>query len=210
MCYASGVVLAAFGVDRVLEKYRADAEARKSVAPPAAMPRTRKLLPLWAGLSVFFSLLLYAQEPLSRVLPEAANPTMRLKGWDDMGRRVGAIRNGLPRPDKVFVFSDQYDVTSQLAFYVPGRPEAYCADFGRRLNQYDFWPGPRDKKGWDAVFVRRRPFAEPPEALRSMFLRTGVPEAYRSSHRGGPGREFGILVLHGFTGEWPSVSKGIY
>ncbi|SBW10125.1 Glycosyl transferase family 39 [uncultured delta proteobacterium] len=210
MCYASGVVLAAYGVDRVLEKYRADVDVWKNAAPSTPIPWTRRLLPVWAGLSVFFCLLLYAQEPLSRVLPEAVNPTMRLKGWDDLGRRVGELRNSLPDPDKVFVFSDQYDVTAQLAFYVPGQPAAYCADFGRRLSQYDFWPGPQDKKGWDAIFVRRKPFDEPPEALRSMFLQRGTPEIYRSTHRGAPGREFGILVLRGFTGEWPSMSRGIY
>ena len=210
MCYASGIVLAAYGVDRVLEKYRVDVDLWKTAAPSIAIPWTRKLLPVWAGASVVLCLVLYAQAPLSRILPESINPTMRLKGWEDMGRRVGELRDSLPDPARVFVFSDQYDVTAQLAFYVPGRPVAYCADFGRRLSQYDLWPGPEDKKGWDAIFVRRKPFAKPPEVLESMFLRLGNPEAYKSTHRGRPGRDFGIEVLYGFTGEWPRLSKGIY
>ncbi|MCC8194078.1 MAG: glycosyltransferase family 39 protein [Deltaproteobacteria bacterium] len=213
MGYASGVVLAAYGVDRVLEKYRAAMRLRRQAAPSSPIPGipwTRRLLPVWAGLSLALCLVLYAQEPISRVLPEKINPTMRLKGWDDLGRRVAVIRDSLPDPETVFVFSDQYDVTAQLAFYVPGRPAAYCADFGRRLSQYDFWPGPEDKKGWDAIFVRRKPFSKPPEPLGNMFLRVGNPEAYRSAHRNGMGREFGILVLRGFTGEWPSMSRGIY
>ena len=229
MAYASGVVLAACGVDRVLERYRTDvdlwgraASAHPSPASPQTVPHTsphavphtipwtRRLLPVWAWLSLVLCLTMYAQEPLSRLLPESCNPTMRLKGWEDLGRRVGELRDGLPAPDRVFVFSDQYDVTAQLAFYVPGKPMAFCADFGRRLGQYDFWPGPEDRKGWDAVFVRRKPFREPPGALRHMFLQLGAPEAYRSVHRGGPGREFGILVLRNFTGEWPRESRGIY
>ena len=210
MGYASGVVLAAWGVDRVLEKYRTATEQGANPAPVVPVPWTRRLLPVWAGISLVFCLILYAQEPISRILPDRINPAARLKGWEDLGRRVGEIRDSLPNPDKVFFFSDQYDVTAQLAFYVPGSPVAYCADFGRRLSQYDFWPGPQALKGWDAVFVRRKPFAAPSKGFDSMFLRIGNPEAYRSTHRGTAGREFGILVLHDFTGEWPRMSGGVY
>ncbi|CAK7072951.1 MAG: hypothetical protein DELT_01973 [Desulfovibrio sp.] len=215
MCYASGVVLAALGVDAVLEKYRARPE-QGGVSPnapsklPSKFPWTRRLVPVWAGISVILCLVMYAQEPVSRILPDAANPASRLKGWADMGRRVGEFRDALPNPERVFIFSDQYDVTSQLAFYVPGRPVTFCADFGRRLNQYDFWPSPEDRKGWDAIFVRRKPFAEPNKALATMFTAIGNPEAYRSTHRGGNGREFGIVVLRDFTGQWPRMSTGIY
>lgn len=212
MGYAAGVVFAAWGVDRLLEKYRPAMEQGRYVArefrPP--VPKTRRLLPVWAGLSVFLCLVLYAQEPLSRVLPERFNPTIRLKGWEDLGRRVGELRDAMPDPNRVFVFSDQYDVTAQLAFYVPGQPVAFCADFGRRLGQYDFWPGPEDRKGWDAIFVRRKPFDASPGVLTSMFGRAGEPETFRSVHRGGPGRTFGILVLYDFTGEWPKKSHGVY
>lgn len=212
MCYASGVVLAAYGVDALLEKYRAFL-ATSGVAAGRetdAVPWMRRLLPFWAGLSVVLCFAMYAQEPLSRFLPENVNPAARLKGWEDLGRRVDELSRSLPNPGKVFIFSDQYDVTAQLAFYVPGQPVTFCADFGRRLNQYDFWPGPEDRQGWDAIFVRRKPFAEPPAELGRIFRGLGNPEAFRSTHRGGPGRVFGIQVVRGFTGEWPSISSGIY
>jgi hypothetical protein len=207
MCYASGMVLAAMGVDAVLEKYRPN-PAGGDLRP--VVPWTRRLLPVWAAVSMVFCLIMYAQEPLSRIVPDSVNPVSRLKGWSDMGRRVGELRDALPDPQKVFIFSDQYDVTSQLAFYVPGRPVTYCADFGRRLNQYDFWPSPEDKKGWDAIFVRRKPFSKPDKALASMFMELGNPEAYQSVHRGADGRDFGIMVLRNYTGEWPRISQGIY
>ncbi|MDL2210025.1 glycosyltransferase family 39 protein [Desulfovibrio sp. OttesenSCG-928-O18] len=210
MCYAAGVVLAAYGVDRVLEKYRPEMDLWQRAASPARVPWTRRLVPAWAAVSVVFCLVMYAQEPISRVLPEKLNPASRLKGWSDLGRRVGELQKSLPDPDKVFVFSDAYDVTAELAFYVPGRPVVYCVDFGRRLSQYDLWPGPEEKKGWSAVFVRRKPFKKPPPALKDMFLRLGNPEAYHSVHRGGKGRSFGLLVLEDFTGHWPRTSKGIY
>jgi len=210
MCYASGVVLAAWGVDRVLEKYRIDMALWSRAKSSIAIPWTRRLLPVWSGLSLVFCLVMYAQEPVSRILPEKINPTMRLKGWEDLGQRVAELRDSLPNPEKVFVFSDQYDVTAQLAFYVPQLPVAYCADFGRRLSQYDFWPSPQNMEGWDAVFVRRKPFSAPPKPLEAMFLSPGKVEAYHSTHRGSLGREFGILVLRGFTGKWPQTSRGVY
>lgn len=210
MCYASGVVLAALGVDRVLEKYRPVMDVWRKGASPCPAPWTRRLLPAWALASVFFCLVMYAQEPVSRLLPETLNPATRLKGWDDLGRRVDEIRRSMPDPDKVFIFSDAYDVAAELAFYVPGRPVTYCADFGRRRNQYDFWPGPEDKKGWSAVFVRRKPFAAPPAALADMFVRLGNPEAYHSVHRGAKGRSFGVLALEDFTGAWPRTRDGAY
>lgn len=213
MCYASGVVLAAYGIDLVLEKYRSAVATKGVFAGTAAgsgVPWTRRLLPVWAGLSVALCCVMYAQEPVSRVLPVEWNPAARLKGWADLGRRVDELRGSLPNPEKVFVFSDAYDVTAQLAFYVPGKPVAYCADFGRRRNQYDFWLGPEDKKGWDAIFVRRKPFARPPAELETMFLELGAPEAFHSQHRDGSGRSFGVMVLRGFTGEWPKTSRGVY
>ncbi|MDR3074325.1 MAG: glycosyltransferase family 39 protein, partial [Deltaproteobacteria bacterium] len=106
MAYASGVVLAAFGAERVLEARR------------AGVSLARRLLPVWAFAGLFLCLLMYAQEPLSRLLPDTLNPAARLKGWADLGRRVDELRAGLPNPDAVFVFSDAYDVTAQLAFYV--------------------------------------------------------------------------------------------
>ena len=117
------------------------------------------------------------------------------------------MRLAMPNPDKVFFFSDAYDVTAALAFYVPGRPVVYCADFGRRLSQYDLWPGPEDKEGWDAIYVRRVPFSKPDSLLPAMFLRLGKPEAYQTTHRDEPGRAFGIMLMQGFTGMWPRVSK---
>ena len=212
MCYASGVVLAAYGVDAVLEKYQTSLGTSGVAAgkEASAIPWTRKLLPFWLGASAVFCFLMYAQEPISRILPERLNPAARLKGWEDLGRRVDEVRRTLPDPAKVFVFSDQYDVTAQLAFYVPGRPVTFCADFGRRLNQYDFWPGPENREGFDAIFVRRKPFSAAPEPLGRMFIGLGNPEAFHSTHRGGPGRVFGIQVVRGFTGEWPRMSKGIY
>ena len=130
----------------------------------------------------------------------------------------------MPRPEKVFFFSDAYDVTAALAFYLPGQPAVYCADFGRRRNQYDFWPDPNGgtllrpgadgkspRAGWDAVYVSRVPRRDLPAQLRGMFRETReAPAAYPSLHLGRPGRVFGFAPVYGFTGLWPRTGQERY
>ncbi|MBI5286400.1 MAG: hypothetical protein HY878_02260, partial [Deltaproteobacteria bacterium] len=58
------------------------------------------------------------------------------------------------------IFSDTYQVTSELAFYVPGNPITYNINIGRRVNQYDLWPGLGTDlksvpfKGKDGIYVK--------------------------------------------------------
>ena len=204
MSYVAGIMLAALRLEELLESTGCPAQKTQS------RPWQKRLAPLWIGLSLFAFAALHGQELLSRALPDTLNPTARLKGWSDLGRHLDAIRRAMPNKDRVFFFSDAYDVTAAIAFYIPGQPVTYCADFGRRLNQYDIWPGPEEKEGWDAIFVRRIPFSAPDTLMPPMFLRLGKPEAYQSTHRGRPGRKFGVMVVHGFTGAWPRMSAGIY
>lgn len=146
-------------------------------------------------------------------LPDNMNPTHRLKGWADLGRQVEQLRQTeFADPDKVFVFSDNYGITSELAFYVPGQPITYCAwTEARRMNQYDLWPGPgKGKIGWDAVMIRAREEKSIPRDLKKMFTTVSQPVSYHSSFRGGPGRRFNIIVCKGFTGFWPQRGLGKY
>ena len=214
MSYAAGLILAGACLESVLEKRWQERHGAKAPADSrdasTAFSLARRLAPAWVVLSMVLFIGIHAQQPLSRFLPDAYNPAARLKGWSDLGRQLERIRLSMPRPDKVFFFSDAYDVTAAIAFYIPGQPVTYCADFGRRLSQYDIWPGPEDKKGWDAVFVKRVAFKQPDTLLSAMFQRLGQPYAYESTHLGKPARTFGTLVLQGFTGDWPHLSKGIY
>ncbi|MDR2075456.1 MAG: glycosyltransferase family 39 protein [Desulfovibrio sp.] len=209
MSYVAGFVLAAQGAAAI-----------------RASPRGRRLVAVCAALSLAVSLAVHGQEGVSRLLPDSLNPALRLKGWADLGRKLDSVRLAMPRPEKVFFFSDAYDVTAALAFYLPGQPVVYCADFGRRRNQYDFWPDPNGKTppepeagedrsgpraGWDAVYVTRTPGRALPRKLRDMFRETGdAPIAYPSLHRGRPGRVFGFAPVYGFTGLWPRSGQEKY
>jgi hypothetical protein len=64
--------------------------------------------------------------------------------------------------------TDRYQIASLLAFYVPGHPPVYNANFGRRMNQYDLWGGWEALTGRDGIFVMDG-ILDPPEELRSAF-----------------------------------------
>jgi 4-amino-4-deoxy-L-arabinose transferase-like glycosyltransferase len=83
--------------------------------------------------------------------PAKMNPLRKLIGWRQLGAAVTQLADSMDRP--FFLFSDYYMISSELAFYVEGHPFTYCARLGRRMNQYDIWPGFGDRVGQDAIYV---------------------------------------------------------
>ncbi|MEW5774003.1 MAG: glycosyltransferase family 39 protein [Thermodesulfobacteriota bacterium] len=131
------------------------------------------------------------------------NPAVRLKGWSHLGAEVERLRmTAFADPDKVFIFAGNYDLTAALAFHTPGHPRTYCVNVGRRYNQYDLWPGPEDKLGWDAIYVRQK-FKDAIEPqVDALFART-VQRHFQTLHEGRPARQFTIYLCYGFKGPWP-------
>ncbi|WP_084559476.1 ArnT family glycosyltransferase [Nitratidesulfovibrio termitidis] len=203
MSYVAGIMLAACALADLVAARRRDATLFSGGTRTTVW---RRLAPVWAILGVLTFGLVHAQDALP--LPPEYNPATRLKGWADLGEHLDEVRRQLPDPDRVFFFSDAYDMTASLAFYAPGQPVTYCADFGRRMSQYDIWPSPADKVGWDAVLVRRDG-PDMPRQLEGMFESVQVTR-YQSTHRGKPGRPFWVVVLRGFNGNWPSSGSGAY
>ena len=68
------------------------------------------------------------------------DPTNRLKGWKELGLRVDEIMSTLDK-ENFFIFSSQYQIAGEIAFYTKEKYQTYCINFGRRLNQYDLWGG---------------------------------------------------------------------
>ncbi len=140
MSYATGLVIAALGVERLWEAARRGRLRKPWTGKP--------LIIACVALSLFVCLGIHGQRALTALLPlpESLNPTVRLKGWSELGKDLDRVRQSMPDPGAVFFFSDAYDVAAALAFYLPGHPVVYCADFGRRANQYDLWPDPNGEK----------------------------------------------------------------
>ncbi|WP_029894257.1 ArnT family glycosyltransferase [Desulfohalovibrio reitneri] len=182
--YVAGIMLTGFLFDRFFH---------------ASASRWRKVWPA-LGLAIF--LIAHFQSVLP--LPAHLNPAHRLKGWDDLGLEVEEMRlTRFPNPDKVFIFSEQYDMTSALAFYVPGQPRTYCAWIDRRMNQYDIWAGPQDKVGWDAVYVRKYFKGDTDQGVREMFDRVEGPIHFQSTFQGESARKYTIFLCYDFNGHWP-------
>jgi len=87
-------------------------------------------------------------------LPEKQDPSARLIGWEKLGKEADRVYDDMLPEGPLFVFSDRYQISSELAFYMKGHPVTYCINLGRRMNQYDLWPGFEDLIGHNAIFVR--------------------------------------------------------
>lgn len=96
--------------------------------------------------------------------------TARLRGWKELGRHVGVVLQASPQPERTFLLATKRQVVSELAFYVPGQPNVFRWSGKTRevRSQYEIWPGPRDRIGWDALVVQEAG-RKLPEDLVSTF-----------------------------------------
>jgi len=101
---------------------------------------------------------------LRNLYPPEIDMYRKQAAWDALGENVTNILKNT-KPEHVFIFSDSYHIASELAFYVEGNPQTYCINIGRRMNQFDLWPGigQFENKHYDAIYVSSKPL---PEAVR--------------------------------------------
>ena len=132
-------------------------------------------------------------------IPPRLDPATRLRGWAELGSEAGRLRAAMPRPEQTMLLSDQYQITSELAFYVPGSPPAYNLALGRRRNQYDLWESPSVRMGWDAVYVEEgvRPLDE---RVRAAFDRVDESVVLEVHRAGRVVRTFSLHRGYGFRG----------
>jgi len=139
-------------------------------------------------------------------LPAALDlASKRLRGWPELGRAVGEVL--ATGGDRSFVASDRYQIASQLAFYVPGHPTVYNANFGRRMNQYDLWGGWETLIGRDGVFVMYGA-AEVPDELRTAFRTVERARTIEVPLPGRPPNTFTIFKGQEFLGFPPRPFTG--
>ncbi|MCE5194473.1 MAG: glycosyltransferase family 39 protein [Nitrospiraceae bacterium] len=117
-----------------------------------------------AALAVLFTAFAHYSQVLK--LPVKLDPSSRIIGWKELGKEVSVISEELSKKGDFFIFSDRYQVTSELAFYVKGRPVTYCINLGRRMNQYDLWPGFENFIHSNAIFVTIDEIAMPDALLK--------------------------------------------
>jgi undecaprenyl-diphosphatase len=164
---------------------------------PAGRRRQHAWLAAAAGMALSASVLGHATDRLG--IPPSLDPTTRLKGWQELGDAVSAVRRQMPDAARTFLVSERYQIASELAFYVEGRPPAYNVNLGRRLNQYDFWEGPDSRRGWDAIYVQEGTGALDPRVAEA-FERTEGPLLVEVRRRDRPVRRFAVYRGFGFRG----------
>ena len=162
------------------------------------MQRYRRMLVIGAVIHACVVTAL-AHYPSVLNLPVHMDPTARLRGWDSLGKEVSRYHEQMQRTNSVFIFSDKYQISSELAFYVQGNPVTYCMNLGRRMNQYDLWPGFHDRLHSDAIFVRKGD-SRVPDKIANAFsqVEKRVYKAYTKGHV--TGKEYSIFLCHDFKG----------
>ena len=142
-------------------------------------------------------------------LPGKLDLTQRLRGWAELGTRVSAVYQEMSHSTPTFLFSDRYQVASEIMFYVPAHPATYNIQLGqRRMNQFDVWGGAEEVRGWDAIFVTDQP--DPPDAVNRSFD-TVRPErpAHSSKAAQSPGlHSWSLFRCYGFRGFPPAEPLG--
>jgi undecaprenyl-diphosphatase len=152
-----------------------------------------------AAILLAFVVTCIAHYPSLLNLPPDLDPTSRLIGWKDLGTEITSIHEQMSRSRPVFIFSDRYQISSELAFYVKGHPVTYCISLGRRMNQYDLWPDFHGLIHHDAIFVMSG-IATVPEIVASAFERIErkVVSVYSKSHA--KIKDYSVLMCYDFKG----------
>ena len=134
----------------------------------------------WAATGVLLGLvavvLLHDTNLIGRIfrrpLPADKDPLRRVRGWSHAGKVVGEAREGLLAEGKpVFVIGDHYGTAGLLSFYLPAAkaavreaPLVYCLSSDHQENQFHLWPGYRERRGQNALYVRQGPEPQAPPA----------------------------------------------
>jgi len=140
----------------------------------------------------------FAHYPSVLNLPVKKDPTSRLRGWKEIGSEVTKIYEEISKERPIFIFSDRYQVSSELAFYVKGHPLTYCINLGRRMNQYDLWPGFNNLLHNDAIFVRIGD-TRLPEKVADAFAKT-EKRLFTVYDKNKKIRDYSIFLCHDFKG----------
>lgn len=142
-------------------------------------------------------------------LPVKLDPSSRLRGWSKLGDEVSMIHSSLSKKGDAIIFSDSYQVSSELAFYVKGQPKTFCINLGRRMNQYDLWQDMnshikkiKEKKAdinINAIFVRMGVTDMPPEMTGSFdAFERKVLTVYDKKNN--ILRQYSIFICYNFKG----------
>lgn len=109
--------------------------------------------------SIFLTAVMHYPSILEKVkikISPENDPTNRIKGFEELGKKVEEIYKEMSKKRKVFIMSNNYQISSLIAFYTKKPYNVYCVNTGRRMNQYDLWPDFYNFIGRDAIYVKEK------------------------------------------------------
>ena len=83
-------------------------------------------------------------------LPAKMDPMGRFVGWPEIAAHLDQLR---AQQQADVVIADAYKEASVFSFYTPGQPFIYALKHNPPANQYDLWPGYRDKSPRVALWI---------------------------------------------------------
>jgi len=173
---------------------------------------------VWVGLSAFFAVVLalvayfpalvygpfvVLHRPLPKFLAQAVGRTNEFYGWRQLADRVAQEQSAMGGDP--FVFGINYRMPSEVAFYLPGKPQTYSLFLSYRASEYMFWENPSALIGRNAVFIHDVDAIDPEQkrALQSVFTRVEAQPplcVYRNPPYTKPIRTIQIVRCYGFKG----------
>ncbi|MHB1696696.1 MAG: ArnT family glycosyltransferase [bacterium] len=123
--------------------------------------KTKKILVYSYGFSFLvgfaFSLIIFTL-PYYSILDPVINikisksPIRNMLGWKKMGRAVDKILAS-HKKDDLLLAARRFQMASELAYYVKGKPQTYSFNYFIRDNEYSLWNNFKDKKGRNFLYV---------------------------------------------------------
>lgn len=101
-------------------------------------------------------------------LPIKHLPSKKVIGWQRLAADVEDLKRTLEDREhtQLVLVAENYDVASELAFYMPSRPKLFVGNFNdRRMNQYDVWGGWEQTTGRTLLLLTQN--ADLPGAFRT-------------------------------------------
>ncbi len=134
---------------------------------------------------------------IGKVLPPEKDPTKRLIGWKMLGKEVSEIVKNL-NTDKYFLFSETYQVASEMAFYVKPYSKVFCINIGRRKNQFDLWEDINNysNQGYYGIYITH--FSGLPSEVKSSFKDLVLKKEVDIKYRGKIVKRYYIYLLKDF------------
>ena len=80
------------------------------------------------------------------------SPVRDVLGWKKLASDVDKIA-AADKKDNFLISARRFQVASELAYYMKGRPETYSFNYFKRNNEYSLWNNFKTKKGQNFLYV---------------------------------------------------------